>query len=164
MTQFRSTVAKKEEKSTPVSTALQNRPSSDSQKDTTDNRPESSQLNKLIQLASKNVTNSHQESHVVWETSDILNDLQADFGRWKKGQQDTSGQSASAAKKMLSSDFNKLTSMWTKRNDKTAGKSVINFSVDNSLSGGKGVKSIKATTTENKKYYSFVWHIRVVPD
>ena len=116
------------------------------------------------QLASKSVTNSKNDTYTVWDPSDIIADLTTPFKNWKKGQQDTSGHSAGQSKHVLASKYNTLANMWNGRNDKTAQKSVITFSTGGSLSGGKGVKHLKAVTFENKKRYSFVWHVSVVPD
>lgn len=131
-----------------------------------DQRQEKKDVDKILQLAKSTVTNSKQETHDVWTKNDILNDLQPAFNNWKRGNQDTSGHAASQAKKLLSSEYNRLVQIWMRKNDKTMtpGKTAITFSTDKSLSGGAGVKSLKASVVENSKYYSFVWHVRVVPD
>jgi len=104
------------------------------------------------------------EQHVVCSPSEILNDLVDPFRNWKNGNQNTSGHSSADARKILASEFVVLARIWCHRNDKTAMGTIIKFTADDSLSGGRGVKHLKADVRENGSYYSFVWHVRYIPD
>lgn len=121
-------------------------------------------LGAVIQLAGTSVTNSKGDTYTVYQPSDIISDLTARFRQWKNGTVNTSGHGAGQSKHILASKYNTLANLWNRRNDKTAGKSVITFSTGGSLSGGRGVKHLKAVTFEGGKRYSFVWHVSVVPD
>ncbi len=121
-------------------------------------------LGAVIQLAGTSVTNSKGDTYTVYEPSDILSDLTARFRQWKNGTVNTSGHGSGQSKHILASKYNTLANRWNRRNDKTAQKTPITFSTGGSLSGGRGVKHLKAVTFESGKRYSFVWHVSVVPD
>ena len=118
-----------------------------------------------IQKAPYNFTNSLGDTHTVYLPQDILTALDLPFQNWKNTTVTTSGHAPGNAVKMLSSQFNQLSSLWRRRQDKmrTIYKSPITFSIGSSLSGGAGMKHLKAECFQEQAN-SFIWHVKVVPD
>lgn len=114
-------------------------------------------------------TNSLGETHDVYTKTEVMTEVTQPFKDWKAGTKTTSGHSASQAKKVKASEWNRISVAWNRKNDKTTydgEKRAIAFTTGGSLSGGKGVKHLKGVSTFGSSFQrrSFVWHVRHIPD